>query len=55
VHISEPGLKPIGTSGFNHSHIARIIKKSKYSRFVSIEMRRSEPGVREAIQSSVNM
>lgn len=54
VHISEPGLKPVGSSGFDHRLISRIIRKSGYSRFVSIEMRRVDYSVEKTLEDSVN-
>jgi sugar phosphate isomerase/epimerase len=53
VHISEPGLKPVGSSGFDHRIISSIIRQSGYSRFVSIEMRRVEDDVEKSLENSI--
>lgn len=38
IHISEPGLAPIGHRQI-HAELARLLKKRKYADFVSIEMK----------------
>jgi sugar phosphate isomerase/epimerase len=37
-HISEPGLKPVGTGNVEHALFARILNMQGYSRWYSIEM-----------------
>jgi len=54
VHISEPGLKPVGSTGFDHRLISNIIQKSGYSKFLSIEMRRTDNNVEKTIENSFN-
>ncbi len=49
VHVSESGLKPPGTTGFDHALISERINKSDYSDFLSIEMRRVDEDVEGAI------
>jgi sugar phosphate isomerase/epimerase len=41
-HISEPGLKPVGTGGVDHVLIANLFKASRYAHWHSIEMRHQE-------------
>jgi D-psicose/D-tagatose/L-ribulose 3-epimerase len=52
VHASEMDLVPLGTSGFDHSRISRIMNVCGYSGWVSIEMRKKEPWF-ETIESAV--
>ncbi len=49
VHVRDSGLKPPGTTGFDHSLISKRINKSGYSRFLSVEMRRVDEDVEGAI------
>jgi len=37
-HISEPGLKPVGTGSVDHAMFARVLKERGYDRWYSIEM-----------------
>jgi len=51
VHASEIGLVPLGTSGFDHGRISRIMDACGYYGWVSIEMRKKEPWL-ESIRSA---
>lgn len=42
-HISEPHLAPIGEGGVDHEFFGRLLNGSAYDRWVSIEMRLTEP------------
>lgn len=53
VHISEPGLRPVGSGDFDHTGISRIIRNSGYSKYISIEMRRTESNVEESVKKSI--
>jgi sugar phosphate isomerase/epimerase len=52
VHASEIGLVPLGTSGFDHSRISRIMDACGYDGWVSIEMREKEPWL-ESMRNAV--
>jgi sugar phosphate isomerase/epimerase len=53
VHISEPGLRPVGTGLYDHAVVAGKIRESGYGRFASIEMRRTDSSVEDTIARSV--
>src|SRR5262249_30789631 len=48
VHASEPGLGPLGSGGFDHSRVARIMDACGYRGWVSMET-----GIREPWASSM--
>ena len=50
-HISEPGLAEIGKSEINHKSIGETLRKMKYQKFVSIEMKNNNIN---AITNSIN-
>lgn len=39
LHISEPDLAPVGTTGMDHRPIAEIVRSSGYSGWMSVEMK----------------
>jgi sugar phosphate isomerase/epimerase len=39
-HVNDSNLKPPGSTGFDHSLISSILRRSVYSQYISIEMRR---------------
>ena len=41
-HMSEPGLRPVGTDPAIHAPIARALGRSSYRGWVSVEMKASE-------------
>lgn len=54
VHINDPGLKAPGVTGFDHGSISKIIKSSRYSKFLSIEMRRVDGNTEGSIKEAIN-
>ncbi len=54
VHLNDPGLRPPGSSGYDHTEIRTRMKGSDYSQFVSIEMKRQEPDVEGSIRKAVD-
>ncbi len=42
AHVSEPGLRPVGSEGLDHRPTAAALQESGYSGFLSIEMRTVE-------------
>lgn len=52
-HISEPHLRPIGTTGVDHSACARTLARLRYSHWLSIEMRKSETGALDAVAEAL--
>lgn len=54
VHVNDPGLQAPGSTGVDHTPVARALIQSRYDRFLSIEMRRvsgdEELSVRRAIR-----
>lgn len=40
AHVSEPGLQPLGSEGLDHGPLARALRESRYSGYLSIEMRK---------------
>ena len=51
-HINDPGLAEIGTEADYHLKLGELLKKVKYDRYVSIEMRQFE-NYRETIDKSM--
>lgn len=52
VHISEPSLAPIGSSGLvPHAELADALRRNRYARWVSIEMR--APGDAASIDAAI--
>lgn len=55
LHVSEPGLAPIGSvpSPIDHQSIAHELKKTEYRGFISIEMRRQTGDNREQVKKAI--
>jgi len=53
VHISDKSLKEPGSINTGHKKIGKALNKIKYSKYLSIEMRKQEKNVKEAIIRSV--
>ncbi len=53
VHLNDPCLMPPGSTGYDHTQIRNKMEGSGYSRFVSIEMRRQEPNVEDAVKKAI--
>lgn len=52
VHISEPGLKPIERRTIHHE-LAKLLRKEKYNRFISVEVAKNRPEELEQIMRYV--
>jgi len=44
VHVSEPGLAPLGTGATAHAAAAAALRQARYGGVLSVEMRRPPPG-----------
>ncbi len=53
IHISEINLAPLTNKLFNHSNFSKALKKYKYDKFLSIEMRKDQKNKKENIKKSI--
>lgn len=53
IHLNDPGLTPPGSTGYDHRRVRARMEGSNYARFVSIEMKRQDLNVENAIHSAV--
>jgi len=54
VHIGDENLKEPGSINSGHQEIGDALKKNNYSKYLSIEMRKPEKNVKEAISRSIS-
>jgi D-psicose/D-tagatose/L-ribulose 3-epimerase len=54
LHVSEPNLVPIGTGGIDHGPLAKEVRNSTYSGWVSIEMKLTDDW-RSALRDAYNL
>jgi len=54
VHIGDENLKEPGSINTGHIEIGSALKKNNYSKYLSIEMRKPEKNVKEAISRSIS-
>lgn len=52
-YLSEPHLKPTGTTNVDHSACAWTLAGLRYSRWLSIEMRKSQTGALDAVATAL--
>lgn len=52
MHVSEPGLDPLGTTGLDHRPVADALSRSSYAGWISIEMR-ATPAWEDALRNAV--
>ena len=52
-HVSEEGLKPPGTMGFDHKQMGSALRQSGYTGYISIEMRRGLGRSQETIEKTI--
>jgi sugar phosphate isomerase/epimerase len=54
VHINDPGLMPPGSTGLDHTFLSSSLRNSKYSKFISIEMRRIDNDVEGSVRKAID-
>ena len=54
MHIGDENLKEPGSINSGHQEIGDALKKNNYSKYLSIEMRKPEKNVKEAISRSIS-
>ncbi len=52
-HVSDGGLMPPGTSGFDHRIFGETLNEAGYGHYISIEMRRGFGPSREVVQKTI--